>query len=466
MPSEVSTAGVRHDPEPTLEELKQELAEARRREGATADVLKAIGRSAFDLQKVLDTLIEAAAELCGAKQGVLRRREGDSYPLAATYGIKPEWRELIFRHRKTPEPGTLMGRVALAKHTLQIPDVFADPEFPNLETAKAAGFRAIIGTPLLCNGEQIGFMSLHKETACPFSRRQVELCETFADQAVIAIENTLLFEVEQESKRELQEALEYQTATSDVLDVISRTPNELQPVFDAIVETAARLCHAESAHVFTLREGMYHLAASNRGEAEFKIYLRQNPIVPGQRGSVTAKAAAERRTIHVPDTMVDPDTNYGSGLLTISKNRTVLSVPLMRDDEAIGVITLARKQPKPFADKQIQLVTTFADQAVIAIENTRLFEAEQARTREVEAKSSELAQSLDYQTAISDVLGVISRSQFDLQPVLQSVVETAARLCRADNAIVYRLEESVFRLAAGHGHDEEAMDAVRSNPFS
>src|SRR5262245_14592742 len=215
MPSEVSTAGVRHDPEPTVEELKQELAEARRREGATSDVLKAIGRSAFDLQKVLDTLIEAAAELCGAKQGVLRRREGDSYRLAATYGIKPESRELIARHRNTPERGTLMGRVALEKRTLQIPDVFADPEFPNLATAKAAGFRAVIGTPLLRNGEQIGFMSLHKETPGPFSQKQVELFETFADQAVIAIENTRLFEEVRARTRELTESLERQTATSE-----------------------------------------------------------------------------------------------------------------------------------------------------------------------------------------------------------------------------------------------------------
>src|SRR5262245_3255593 len=302
MPSEVSTAGVRHDPEPTVEELKQELAEARRREGATADVLKASSRSAFDLQKVLDTLIEAAAELCGAKQGVLRRREGDSYPLAATYGIKPEWRELIFRHRNTPEPGTLMGRVALAKHTLQIPDVFADPEFANLETAKAAGFRAIIGTPLLCNGEQIGFMSLHKETAGPFSRRQVELFETFADQAVIAIENTRLFEEVQARTKELSQSLEQQTATAEILRVISQSPTDVQPVFEAIVRRASSLCGGEHAIVTRYDGTMLRLAAQHNprpgADAEVSKFF---PQVPRRDGSISGRALVNRAVVHISD---------------------------------------------------------------------------------------------------------------------------------------------------------------------
>src|SRR5262245_14002855 len=301
MPFEVSTAGARHDGEPTVEELKQELAEARRREGATADVLKAISRSAFDLQKVLDTLIEAAAELCGAKQGVLRRREGDSYPLAATYGIKPESRELIARHRNTPERGTLMGRVALAKHTLQIPDVFADPEFPNLETAKAAGFRAIIGTPLLRNGEQIGFMSLHKETAGPFSRMQVKLFETFADQAVIAIENTRLFEAVQARTKELQESLDRQTATSEVLRAISRVQTDAQPVFEIIAASALRLCGAGYGQVALYDGKLLHMTAFHNVSLEVVDALRRRFPAPAEQASAMGRAIHTRAVVQIPD---------------------------------------------------------------------------------------------------------------------------------------------------------------------
>src|SRR5262249_22516669 len=357
---------------------KWELTEALEQQTATADVLKVISRSALDVQKVLDALVESAARLCDAYDAVILQVFGDSLRLVAHHGQIPTAGpvgQLTF----PLIPGLTATRAIIDRRTIHVADVAEGDEYPESRSRPIQqGYRTSLAVPLVHAGVAIGVILIRRTEVRPFTERQIELVNTFADQAVIAIQNTRLFEAEQASKRDLQEALEHQTATSDILDVISRTPNDLQPVFDAIVETAARLCHAESAHVFTLQEGIYHLAAANHGEAEFKKYLRQNPIVPGQRGSVTAKAAAERRTIHVPDTMVDPDADYGSGLLTISKNRTVLSVPLMRDDEAIGVITLARKHPKPFADKQIQLVTTFAGQAVIAIENTRLFEAEQA----------------------------------------------------------------------------------------
>src|SRR5262249_1910399 len=203
----------------------------------------------------------------------------------------------------------------------------------------------------------------------------------FADQAVIAIENTRLFEAEQESKRELSESLEFQTATSEVLNVISRSPAELQPVLNTIVETAGRLCRADHAHVFRLQDDKYHLVAHNQTEHHIVEYLSTNPIGLDQLGSVTARAARACKTVHVPDSMQDPE--YGHGPLTFSNDRTVLSVPLLREGIALGVVTVGRRTLRPFTSKEIGLVESFADQAVIAIENARLFEEVQARTREL-----------------------------------------------------------------------------------
>jgi GAF domain-containing protein len=227
---------------------------------------------------------------------------------------------------------------------------------------------------------------------------------TFAAQAVIAIENAQLFDEVQARTREVQESLEYQTAISEVLNVISRSPSDIQPVLDRIAETAQKLCQSEHVFIFRLECGRYHLAASKDVSAEQVKWLSENPITP-DRGAITGRTALERRPVQVADVLADPE--YVLDRAGHKGFRTVLGVPLLRDDIAIGVIALSRSVVKPFTDKQIELVSTFADQAVIAIENVRLFEAEQQRTRE-------LSESLEQQTATADVLKVISRSAFDL----------------------------------------------------
>ena len=242
-----------------------------------------------------------------------------------------------------------------------------------------------------------------------------------------------------ECRAERDEAIEYQTATSDVLKIISRSTADLQPVLDTVVETAVRLCAADTAAIW-IREGEVYRSVANYGvEPEYWAALRQRTTVPG-RDSVIGRVALEGRVVHVADIRADPD--FAMPAVTFGR-RTMLGVPLLRDSEPIGVIALSRKRVEPYTERQIELVRTFADQAVIAMENARLLGELQARTRDLE-------ESLEYQTATSDVLNVIARSTGDVQPVLDTVAETALRLCGADLAGITIREGEVYRYVAGN----------------
>jgi GAF domain-containing protein len=247
-------------------------------------------------------------------------------------------------------------------------------------------------------------------------------------------------------------ALEYQTAISEVLNVILHSPSDVQPVLDAIAETAHRLCHAEQAYVMKLADGSFVMAAGKHAEPDRIEYLRQHPVAV-DRGSISGRAAIERRTIHIVDAMTDPEYTLNQAG-HISPCRTLLGVPLMREGEAIGVIVLTRAIVQPFTERQIDLITIFADQALIAIENARLFEAQQARTRE-------LTESLEQQTATADMLKVISRSTFDLQTVLDTLAQSAAKLCEADHVWLYRRDGEVYRWVASYGHSKEEHETIK-----
>ena len=303
-------------------------------------------------------------------------------------------------------------------------------EYPEgSERAQRLGFRTTLVVPLIRAGEAISAISIRRTEVRPFSDRQIDLLKTFADQAVIAIENTRLFEAEQASKRELQESLEYQTATSEVLSVISRSPNDLQPVLDTISATAGKLCEADDAHVLMLREGKFHLIAHNQSDPKVVAWFRANPFKIEDPGSVSARAARQRHPVHVHDVRADVDFGVG-GPITFSNGRSVLSVPLLRDGAVLGVVTVSRRTVRPFTDRQIALVQTFADQAVIAINNVGLFE-------EVQARSRELSEALAQQTATSQVLSVISSSPGELDPVFQAMLENAVRICEAKFGILF-----------------------------
>jgi GAF domain-containing protein len=376
-----------------LQARSAELTEALKQQTATADVLKVISRSVFDLQKVLDTLVQSAARLCEADRAVVFRREGTNYHITATHGLTREFREYMEHHPISVDRGSTVGRAILEGKPVQIPDVLADPEYKLIEAQQVGGWRATLAVPLPREGQPIGALALLHTTPRPFTSRQVELVTTFADQAVIAIKNTRLFEEVQARTHELQESLEYQTATSEVLGVISRSPADAQPVFDAIAGSAMRLCDG-ALGVVTLFDGeLMHLAAHTHTTAEGSEAIRQFfPMRPGRSG-INGRIIDERRIIHIPD--VCADREYSPSLRDALHLRSALGVPMFRGGRVIGTIAVGRFELRPFREKEFALLRTFADQAVIAIENARLFEAEQVRTRE-------LQESLDYQTATSD----------------------------------------------------------------
>ena len=403
-----------------------DLSESLQQQTATADVLKVISRSAFDLQIVLDTLTESAARLCNADMGAITRRDERGYYHATNFNFPVDWVTLAGPLRLQVGKDSVVGKVLLANAALQIPDVLADPDYGYSDMQAAAGYRTVLGVPLLRGSEPIGVLFLGRKTVQPFTDKQVELVQTFADQAVIAIENVRLFDEVHARTEDLRESLQQQTATADVLKVISRSTFDLQIVLDTLVESATRLCEADHAWLFQ-RDGDLLKFKSSFGhgtathERIRELFLRRQ--VPINRGSITGRSAFEGRVVHVADVLKDPEYAW-SEAQQIGGYRAALGAPLLRDGNVVGVIFVAKTKDEPFSEKQIDLVTTFADQAVIAIENVRLFEDLQTRTRD-------LAESLEQQTATSEVLGAISSSPEDLAPLFQTVLENAVRVCGA-----------------------------------
>ncbi|MFT5482807.1 MAG: GAF domain-containing protein/DNA-binding response OmpR family regulator [Halieaceae bacterium] len=432
--------------------LFNEMQEALEQQTTTAEVLKVISQSTFDLPAVLQALIEAAAELCDASICILFNRIGDELHFGANVGCSPKMIDFHFRNPHKCDRSNIAGRVVLDGKTHHVHDILLDNDFATPQSVELGGWRSIIAVPLIREGEVIAVLDLARPKAGPFKPRQIELVETFADQAVIAINNARLFEEVQQRTAEVTESLEYQTATSEVLEVISRSPNEVQPVLDSILEVMVRICRPRTALVALLnnKTGWLDVAAMyNPNEAMEKILTGMKSFEVGM-GTVTGRAALFGKTVCVENIEEDPDYTWQEAMHA-GGFMSSFGVPLIKNGITVGVISMSYAKVAEFSRKQVVLAETFASQAVIAISNTRLFE-------EVQQRTAEVTEALEQQKASAEILSVISQSVEDTQPVFEKILKSCQHLFGGEELDVLLVDDQgQLQVAAYLGQHHEAL---------
>jgi len=434
--------------------LFNETKEALEQQTASSEILRVISSSPTDVQPVFEAIARSGARLCDSAFGAVFRFDGSLISIAAHHNWTPE---ILQAHEQVfpmpPHSQSLVGRAILERNVVHVHDIATGlgPEYPYTAIQRALGARTNVFVPMLRDGQPVGVIVIYRQQVQPFSESQIALLQTFADQAVIAIENVRLFKELEARNRDL-------TATSEVLQVISRSPTDVQPVFDTIARNARRLCNADSGGVLRLDGGLLHLQALDNATSEGAEAMRRAYPNPVSSGTGSGRAILTGRAVHIPDVLEDPEYELaglqGAGL------RSVLSVPMLLHGTAIGVISVHTwATPRPFTDQQMELLRTFADQAVIAIENVRLF-------KELEARTSELTQSVEKLTALGEVSRAVS-STLDVETVLDTIVTRASQLASAEGCSIFEYDAAAeqFELRATHNSDTEFVEALRAVPL-
>ena len=431
-----------------VRDFEKRLAEALEQQIATAAVLRVISSSPTNVQPVFDAIASSAVRLCGARIASVFHFDGELIHLIAHHGYTPEALEL--RRGLFPAPphaGSVTGRAIFNRAVVHVADALADGTYPYRDFARAADVRSVIAVPMLRDGRPIGAVTVSRGEPGAFAERQIELLKTFADQAVIAIENVRLFEELQARNADLTEALEQQTTMGDILKVMTRAAFGLEPVLEAIIENAGRLCRADQGAVHRFDGEFLQLGAAYRTPPEYREYARGHPV-RASRGSASGRAAIDRRTVHIHDVLADPEYQMLERQ-RVTGFRTFLAVPMLKDQSVVGVINLWKMRVEPFTDQQIQLVQTFADQALIAIENARLFRESEEKSHELETLSRNMEQLYRLSTAMQEPLS--------LKEQLGRVLETATRVGLLDRIYVWAVSPEGDKLVnlAGAGFAED-----------
>jgi len=452
-----------------LNELRQrtdDLSESLEQQMATSEVLQVISSSPGELQLVFDTMLANATRICGANFGNMFLYENDAWRAVAMHNAPVAYANI---RKSTPfrrGSGAGLGRLAETKEVQQIADLRATDAYIRrdqfaVDGVELAGIRTLLAVPMLKDGGLVGAIIIYRQEVRPFADKQIDLLKNFAAQAVIAIENTRLLNELRQRTDDLGEALEQQTAVSEVLGAISSSPGELEPVFETILESATRICEAEFGNLLLYDGATFHVSAMHGDVPEWIELRRRDPVLHFGPTNPLQHIVTTHQTQHIVDTRTDEAYVTGDPsfrvLADLTGARTLLMVPMLKENELIGIIGIYRQQVRPFSEKQIALITNFATQAVIAIENTRLL-------NELRQRTDDLAESLEQQTATSEVLSVISSSPGELQAVFQAILANAVRICGATLGNLFLHEEDAFRAVEMHGASSAYAEAWRQAP--
>jgi GAF domain-containing protein/class 3 adenylate cyclase len=428
--------------------LTRERDEALEQLTATSEVLQIVSASPDDLERVFQSILENATRICGAKFGTLYLSKEDGFYAAAFHNAPPAFVEARKNQPLRPAPDSTLSRVARTKQAAQVLDSRKREAYRKgdpfvVAGADLGGYRTIISVPMLNEDKLIGVISIYRQEVRPFTDKEIELVQNFAAQAVIAIENTRLL-------NELRESLQQQTATSEVLKVVSGSPGDLGPVFDTMLANAVHVCGANFGIMHRYDGGAFCNVAMHNVPPAFAEMRRSNPVIRPSPGTGLGRVERTKKVVQILD--LKSEQTYRDrvpatvSLVELAGARTLLVVPMLKDDVLLGTIAIYRQEVRPFTDKQIELVENFSAQAVIAIENTRLL--------------NELRQSLEQQTATSEVLRVISSSATDLRPVFETIAHNSVHLCGATYGVVYRFDGEMINFVAHHNLDQAGIDAV------